>query len=172
MSTRLVPVLLLVSLFFIQCTSTRKSTTPRGGTTTTSSVMQKRQRIVGEAQDLVGSKYMYSGKSPATGFDCSGFTSYVMRQYAGVTISPASAAQAKEGRPVPLDKVLPGDIIVFGKSETSIQHVAMVVKRDKNGITCVHSTTSRGVVVENITQSTYWEPRILFARDMLTGKVR
>lgn len=121
---------------------------------------------------MVGTKYMYSGKSPATGFDCSGFTSYIIREYAGVKISPASSAQAKEGKPVPLDRVQPGDIIVFGKDEGNIQHVALVVKRDKTGITCVHSTTSRGVVIENINKSTYWEPRILFARDVLTGKVR
>jgi hypothetical protein len=34
----------------------------------------------------------------------------------------------------------------------------------------VHSTSSRGVVVENISTSKYWKPKILFARDVITGQ--
>ena len=126
-----------------------------------------RQKIVDYGQKFVGTPYKYAGKTPKTGFDCSGFTSYVLDEF-GVTASPASAIQAKEGRAVALDKVLPGDLIFFGKSKNNISHVAMVVKRNASGITCVHSTTSRGVMVENISQSSYWKPLILFARDIIS----
>ncbi len=121
------------------------------------------------AQIFVGIRYQYAGQCPYDGFDCSGFTAYVMKGF-GIILSPASAVQATTGKLVPLDQVMAGDLLFFGESTKKIQHVAMVVKRDKNGITCVHSTSSRGVMVENVSLSTYWKPKILFARNVIYGK--
>ncbi len=146
----------------LKTTTKTSTTTSKAGT----SSLKKRQEITDYARKFVGTTYKYAGQSPGTGFDCSGFTSYVMKGF-GVTLSPASAAQSTTGRKVSLDRVLPGDLLFFGDSEKKIQHVGLVVKRDKNGITCVHSTTSRGVIVENVSTSSYWKPKILFARDVL-----
>ncbi len=133
---------------------------------TNSSSMMYRRKITDYAQKYVGTSYKYAGTAPSTGFDCSGFTSYVLKEFK-IKASSASSVQAKEGRKKPLDKLLPGDLVFFG-DETRIQHVAMVVKNSKDGIVCVHSTTSRGVIVENVTTSTYWKPKILFGRDLIS----
>jgi cell wall-associated NlpC family hydrolase len=145
--------------------SSIKGTSSRGGAV--GSMAQYREQIVRDAQRQVGAAYLYAGKTPKTGFDCSGFTSYVLGQH-GVDVSPSSAVQATQGRKVALDRVQPGDLVFFGQ-DNKVSHVALVVKRGTEGITCIHSTTSRGVIVENVTKSTYWEPRILFARDVITG---
>jgi cell wall-associated NlpC family hydrolase len=129
--------------------------------------MQLRNKITDYAQRHVGASYKYAGTSPSTGFDCSGFTSYVLKEFK-VKVSPASSVQATEGRPIALERVLPGDLIFFGESNTQISHVALVLKRSKDGIVCVHSTTSRGVIVENVSASNYWKPKIRFARDVIT----
>jgi cell wall-associated NlpC family hydrolase len=126
-----------------------------------------RKKVVDFGKKFVGTSYKYAGQSPKTGFDCSGFTSYVLKE-SGVVASPASAIQATEGRYVALDRVLPGDLIFFGESKKKISHVALVISRGAEGITCVHSTSSRGVIVENVSQSAYWKPKILFARDLIT----
>ncbi len=126
-----------------------------------------RKKVVDYGKKFVGTHYKYAGQSPKTGFDCSGFTSYVLKEF-GVIASPASSIQASEGRYVALEKVMPGDLIFFGESKKKISHVALVIKRGPEGITCVHSTTSRGVIIENVTQSTYWKPKILFARDVIS----
>ncbi len=163
---------LFQTLFFalvllgVACTPAKKTDKPVV-TTRTNSSMQLRNRITTYAQKYVGSTYQYAGTSPSTGFDCSGFTSYVLKEFK-IKASPASAAQAKEGRAVSLDRVQPGDLIFFGESSNRISHVGMVVKRSKAGIVCVHSTTSRGVIVENVSTSTYWKPKILFARDLVS----
>ncbi len=136
-------------------------------TNTDSNASPFRSKVVNYGQKFVGTTYKYAGQSPKTGFDCSGFTSYVLNNY-GVTVSPASAIQATEGHWIALDKVLPGDLIFFGESTKKISHVALVVKRGPEGITCVHATTSRGVIVENVSQSTYWKTKILFARDVIS----
>ncbi|MBL7827135.1 MAG: C40 family peptidase [Saprospiraceae bacterium] len=154
---------LLLFVALLSACSTLKSTPKAGGS---SAVSSRRLEITDYAKKFVGVNYKYAGQSPTTGFDCSGFTSYVMRGF-GVTISPSSSVQATEGKKIPLDHALPGDLIFFGENEKKIQHVGLVVKRDKDGITCVHSTTSRGVIVENVSTSTYWKPKILFARDVV-----
>ncbi|EWT00685.1 NLP/P60 protein [Intrasporangium oryzae NRRL B-24470] len=66
--------------------------------------------IVGIAQSMFGVPYVYGGSSPS-GFDCSGFTSWVYRQ-AGITIPrTASAQQAAATR---VSSPRPGDLVFFG----------------------------------------------------------
>ena len=134
------------------------------------SLIQLREWISGYAQNFTGIHYQYAGRSPRTGFDCSGFTSYILQEY-DLKVSCSSSTQSTQGAKISLDEVLPGDLVFFGSKKSGrIQHVAMVVECAADGIICVHSTCSRGVVVENISTSKYWKPKILFARDVITGQ--
>lgn len=126
-----------------------------------------RQNIIQDSRTHIGTKYKYAGKTPKTGFDCSGFTAYAYAEH-GHTISSSSKAQASTGRAIPLHTVEPGDLIFFSQDGRNISHVAMVTRRDNEGIWVIHSTTSRGVMEQNITSSEYWRPKILFARDVLS----
>lgn len=68
--------------------------------------------VVSLAYSLLGVPYVSGGSSPS-GFDCSGFTSYLFRQY-GINISRSSSAQAYGGTAVNgLANAQPGDIICF-----------------------------------------------------------
>ncbi|MFN0014888.1 MAG: NlpC/P60 family protein [Saprospiraceae bacterium] len=160
-------LLLIFSLAFLlaSCSTSKKTTRPPADTSSMSE-RQFRREVVRYAEQWVGTSYKYAGSEPRTGFDCSGFTSYVLKQFK-VTLSPSSSAQAKQGEAVGLNAVQPGDIVVFGKNPSNIQHVALVVERTGKGIEVVHSTTSRGVVRENVTESAYWRPLILSARNVI-----
>ncbi len=159
--------LLLPSCFLLKPTETRERERPEyPSNSSSSSSIRFRYNVVDDAEQYVGSPYTYAGRDPKTGFDCSGFTSYVLAKH-NVKVSPASSMQSKEGKPVDLDKVLPGDLVFFGQDGSTVSHVALVVSRGKDGIVCVHSTTSRGVIVENISTSSYWKTRILFARNVI-----
>ena len=122
-----------------------------------------RIELVTEASRYIGSNYKYGGTSPKTGFDCSGFTSYVFEQF-GVSLPHQSGSQAAVGQSISINHVVAGDLVYFSRNGSRIFHVALVEKRDENGITVIHSTTSRGVIRENITQSDYWKPKIAGAR--------
>lgn len=127
-----------------------------------------RKDIVTYAQKFKGTQYQSGGKSPKTGFDCSGFTSYVL-DYFNIDVSASSQAQAKQGVARSVDNVLPGDLIFFRRPEENrIFHVAMVVSNDKKSLKVIHST-SRGVVIDDILSSKYWEPKIESARDVVSA---
>ena len=166
--TSLLSFFLLAALALAGCFPTKSTTTPKPRKKTSVSSTEGirfRYSIVDDAAQFVGVPYQYAGRDPKTGFDCSGFTHYVLDRH-GIEVSPASSAQGKEGEKIDIEDVLPGDLIFFGL-DGKISHVGMVYQRTKTGIECVHSTTSRGVVIENIETSTYWKPRIMFARDVI-----
>ncbi|MDO5403672.1 MAG: NlpC/P60 family protein [Eubacteriales bacterium] len=69
--------------------------------------------IVGLAYSLCGIPYVYGGSTPA-GFDCSGFTSYVFANAAGISLSRTSGGQTYGGASVgSLSEAQPGDIICY-----------------------------------------------------------
>ncbi|MFN7326819.1 MAG: C40 family peptidase [Chitinophagales bacterium] len=137
--------------------------------TNSKATMRYRYSIVDEAERYLNTPYKYAGRTPQSGFDCSGFTQYVLLQR-DIAISPASYLQSQEGEEIPLDQVKPGDLIFFGENN-KVSHVAMVYERSTKGIICIHSTTSKGVIKDNISTSSYWKPKILFARDVISSKL-
>lgn len=128
-----------------------------------------RDEIRREAAQYIGTRYKYSGTSPKTGFDCSGFTSFILSQY-DIQLPHQSGAQARVGDAVKISDIQPGDLVYFTR-KGRIFHVALVETIDNSGITVIHSTTSRGVIRENITQSGYWKPKIAGGRDVVRANV-
>ncbi|WP_392544377.1 C40 family peptidase [Oryzobacter telluris] len=71
---------------------------------------QSSSAIVNIARQYLGIPYKYGGDDPS-GFDCSGFTSYVFRK-AGISIPRTASAQQDAARPV--SDPQPGDLVFFG----------------------------------------------------------
>ena len=105
--------------------------------------------IVATAKQYLGSKYTYGGSSPSTGFDCSGFTSYVFKQH-GISLNRTAAAQYSNGVAVSRANLQPGDLVMFGKS--GINHVAIYI----GGGQIIHaSTPSTGVRIDSLSTGYY-----------------
>ena len=84
------------------------------------------QRVVQIAEQFLGLPYVYGGSTPS-GFDCSGFTSYVFKQM-GYTLNRVSADQLNNGVPVSKSELIPGDLVLFKKQGASrIHHVGIYV---------------------------------------------
>ncbi|KRE60591.1 C40 family peptidase [Nostocoides sp. Soil756] len=75
------------------------------------SMPQSSSAVVNIARSLLGIPYSYGGSSPSTGFDCSGFTSYVFAK-AGISLPRTAAQQQAAGTPV--SNPQPGDLVFFG----------------------------------------------------------
>lgn len=74
------------------------------------------QDVVNEAKKYIGVKYVWGGKDPSTGFDCSGFTSYVYKQL-GITIpgwvDSGSSSQAGVGTKISnINDLQLGDLVI------------------------------------------------------------
>lgn len=136
-------------------------------TASSSSEETKREKILRFAQQQMGAKYKYAGRDPK-GFDCSGFTYYVLQKF-DIEVTPNSAAQSVQGKKIKMSEVKTGDLIFFKRPEEKrIFHVAMVVNKDEGALNVIHSTTSKGVRIDNIMTSSYWRPKIYLARDVVS----
>jgi cell wall-associated NlpC family hydrolase len=75
-----------------------------------STAPQTASGIVNIAKTMIGVPYVYGGSTPS-GFDCSGFTSWVYRQ-AGITIPRTASQQQAAARRVATPQA--GDLVFFG----------------------------------------------------------
>lgn len=125
------------------------------------------ESIIEYSKQFVGIPYRYGGMSPS-GFDCSGLLNYVFEKH-GLELSRSSSALYAEGEVVSLAEVKPGDFLFFtGRNSNSsrVGHVAMVISADKDGVAIIHATR-RGVVIDLLDDSNYYQPRYLGARRLV-----
>ncbi len=81
-------------------------------------------RVVQLAKQYLGVPYVYGGSSPS-GFDCSGFTSYIYRQL-GYNINRVAHDQLANGVPVSKSELRPGDLVLFMRAgNTYVNHVGI-----------------------------------------------
>ena len=101
---------------------------------------EKRAEVLDYAAQFLGTPYVYGGSTPS-GFDCSGFTSYVFANTVG-SIPRVAQSQFDATTRVALEDLEPGDLVFFGSSPSSISHVGIYVGDD----TFIHSPHTGEVV--------------------------
>ncbi len=128
--------------------------------TSDSKVNEMAKNIIDYSQQFIGKPYRRGSKGP-NAFDCSGFTSYVFKQF-GYQLNGGCVTQIKEGIKVKKEELQTGDLIFFkGRNAKSsrVGHVGIVVSNDGDGnITFIHAS-SRGVNIEDLSTSNYYKPR-------------
>jgi hypothetical protein len=116
-----------------------------------------RKNIVAFAYKYVGKKYRSGGTDPS-GFDCSGFVTFVFTEFK-IDLPRISRDQQKKASPLKVGDVQPGDLVFFANG-ADVNHVG-IVTQNKNGIvSMIHSSSSQGIVVTEINTSNYWKNRV------------
>lgn len=87
---------------------------------TASATSSEGNDVVEFAKKYLGYKYVAGGSSPSTGFDCSGFTSYVYKHF-GVSLPRTSGGQSGVGTAVTKANLQAGDLVIYSG------HVAIYV---------------------------------------------
>lgn len=129
-----------------------------------------RTSVADRANTYIGTNYRYGGLD-SRGLDCSGLVYNVFKDHS-IVLPRSSADQMRIGRPTSPKNAKIGDLIFF-RQNGKINHVAIVTEVGSKGLWVTHSTTSRGVIHENLYDSAYWSSRIEGVRDIIsfsTGK--
>lgn len=173
-------LLIAFSLGMVRCAFLEEAFEPMDSPATTTSTSTEarspssreinlRKDIINYAMKLEGTKYKAAGRDPRSGFDCSGFTRYVMNHF-DIKLSASSRDQVNDGATVALSRVQAGDLVFFRRSKRDpIFHVGLVVSNDRQGLKIIHST-SCGVVVDNVSNSKYWQPKLDAARTVVNSR--
>lgn len=120
------------------------------------------KQIAEFALQFVGYNYSWGGKSPETGFDCSGLVYYTYQQF-GYTLNRVACDQANNGVHVEPSDLQPGDILCFYSGGSYIGHVGIYIGDNK----FVHAgNSSTGVIVSEL--EGYYVNRGYEARRIIT----
>lgn len=122
------------------------------------SISNPRKKILKRSEQLLGVPYQWAGTSPK-GFDCSGFTAYLMQTELNEKLDRRAADQYKSAEKIKRKHVKPGDFIFFDNG-SGISHVGVVYSTNNNSIQMIHASTSVGISIVDIYQSNYWKQRI------------
>ena len=112
----------------------------------------KGQEIADYALQFKGYRYVHGGSSPS-GFDCSGFTSYVYKQF-GYSLNRTCSGQLDNGTPVSMSELQPGDIVIFNKGNSSKRatHVGLYIGNNQ----FIHASTAKvGVIISKLSDAYY-----------------
>ena len=116
--------------------------------------------VLAAARSLIGVRYTSGGTNPETGFDCSGFTSYIYG-VTGVSISRSSSGQLSNGAAVSEDNLQPGDLIIWANNgSNSASHSSVYA----GGNTIIHATSNKGVQQTDINNWKNWGQHIIAIR--------
>jgi cell wall-associated NlpC family hydrolase len=111
------------------------------------------------AERFVGIPYRWGGENVVDGMDCSGFVRAVYN-LCGLSIPRTSRDQYKAGDPVGRDNLREGDLLFFGSSEDSINHVGIYVGNGK----FVHAPRRGEEIRVTSVDESYFEKRFIGGR--------
>lgn len=148
------------------------SYSPAGLAPTGLADMARADSIVAFGLAQRGTPYAWSGTSPLTGFDCSGFIMYTYAHF-GIPVPHSTALIIDVGRPVARAEAQPGDIVVFtgtAPASTMAGHAGIIIsRRGELPLRFVHASSSRRepfVKVSQVEASDY-ERRFMQVRRVL-----
>lgn len=128
------------------------------------------QLLTRVANGLRDIRYRRGGRSPTTGFDCSGFVRYVFQQGVGAELPNTSAAQFQFGHAVERDQLRSGDLVFFRTRGKRVSHVGIYLGEGR----FIHAPSSGKTVGVSSLSERYWSQRFAGARRadvLLAGEV-
>ena len=117
-----------------------------------------REDILTESRKHIGIPYSFGSKDPSTGFDSSGYVSYVYEKVLKIKLPAGSRNQFSSGGGVMVgfDQLKPGDLMFFSHDGRQIQHVGIYI--DENHF--IHAPrTGRRISIDELGR--YWKQKFV-----------
>ena len=115
-------------------------------------------QVVALAKQYLGVPYVWAGASPS-GFDCSGFVSYVYKSL-GYQTNRTAADIYKNGVAVDKSALEPGDAVFFASSSEAIGHVGIYIGDGQ----FIHASSGKGCVIISGLDESYYANMYVGAR--------
>jgi cell wall-associated NlpC family hydrolase len=123
-----------------------------------SPALASRFEMVKFAQNQLGVPYVTAGESPS-GFDCSGFTCYIMAS-TGRKIPRRAKDQYDASIKLKPNQAKMGDLVFFSNGG-DISHVGMLINEPGKSKKMIHASSSKGISIVEIESSDYWNKRLV-----------
>ena len=130
----------------------------------TSITLSSVNKVISLAKSLLGKSYVWGAQGPST-FDCSGFTYYVFKNAANITLPRVSQDQSTYGTYVSKSNLKVGDLVFFdtnGANDGNVSHVGIYLGNNQ----FIHASSSKGKVVIS-EMSSYYSGAYVNARRVL-----
>jgi|SRR5882672_3874 len=111
----------------------------------------------------LGTPYRFGGKSPLTGFDCSGLITHVFAQAWGLTLPHGAQAQSRVGVRVGIRELEPGDLVFYNTRNRPYSHVGIYLGEGR----FIHAPRPGQRVRMDSLESPYWRARFNGARRVI-----
>lgn len=149
-----------------QQNQSEKNTTTEISEQKMDSIINLRKKFIDIGMDFKGTEYVWGGKTPRPGFDCSGLISYTAKQSLGIDIRGNAQDIYNQTSPIPLDEALPGDLIFFkGSTDSRITHVGIYLGKNPGEndfgtqnlfLNAASSGPRTGVIISGLNEN-YWK---------------
>ncbi|MGN1032349.1 MAG: SH3 domain-containing protein [Intestinibacter sp.] len=130
-----------------------------------STVSNKVSDVIAYAKAQLGKPYVWGAQGPNS-FDCSGFTYYVFKNKAGITLPRNSSAQSTYGKYVNKSDLKAGDLVFFdtnGANNGAVSHVGLYIGDGK----MIHASYSQKKIVIDNFNASYYQKAYVNARRVL-----
>lgn len=131
----------------------------------TSNSTTSASKVVSYAKSFLGKPYVWGAQGPSS-FDCSGFTYYVFKNKAGITLPRNSAVQSKYGTYVSRSNIKGGDLLFFdtnGSNNGAVSHVGLYIGNGQ----MIHASYSQRKIVTVSINNSYYQNAFVNARRVL-----
>ncbi len=127
-------------------------------TNTKNPALSSRMEMVTYAQKQLGVPYVSAGDNPS-GFDCSGFTCFVMKNV-GKNLPRRAKDQYEASVKLKANEAMMGDLVFFSNGG-EISHVGMLINEPGKPKAMIHASSSKGISIVEIESSEYWNKRVV-----------
>ena len=119
------------------------------------------RKVATLAQRYIGTPYVWGGTTPR-GFDCSGFTQYVLSA-SGISVPRNSYDQYRVGKTISRGELQPGDLLFFTTYAPGPSHLGIYIGEGK----FVHALNQNTGVITSALDNDYYNVRFLGAKRVI-----
>ena len=145
--------------------SSKPASNSSSSSSSSTSVSKSASAVISYAKSQLGKPYVWGAQGPNS-FDCSGFTYYVFKNKAGITLPRTSSEQSKYGTYVKKSNLRAGDLVFFdtnGSNNGAVSHVGLYIGDGK----IIHASYSQKKIAIADFNSSYYQNAYVNARRVL-----